>query len=314
MIDAQRPKGSATRILHFSDIHIDVPWTRLAAPNWHLKRWVGAANLMVRRARHFQSGRQRLSALNEWMRQHDVDAVLCSGDYTTLGTALEMQEAWSAVQPLTHSPLGYVTVPGNHDLYLHDSVEAKHFEHYFGPFLGSDLPEHQVDTHWPLVRWVGEHVVVIAVNSARPNPEPWRSSGRIPSEQLRALRQLLSLPSIQQRFVFVMTHYAPFRKDATPDTTLHGLENASEFLEVCRAIRAGAIVHGHIHWAYHVRPCDLSIPIFCAGSATHHGREACWVYDVNPREPDQSVARLLQWNGSHWYQADHEVPFQLNNP
>lgn len=35
----------------------------------------------------------------------------------------------------------------------------------------------QVDGPWPLLRLIGENLAVVGVNSARPNPLPWRSSG-----------------------------------------------------------------------------------------------------------------------------------------
>ena len=54
----------------------------------------------------------------------------------------------------------------------------------------------QVDGVWPLVRLIGDSVAVVCVNSARPNPQPWRSSGRIPDTQIKALRDVLRDPRL----------------------------------------------------------------------------------------------------------------------
>jgi len=123
-------------------------------------------------------------------------------------------------------------------------------------------------------------VAVIAVNSARANPQLWRSSGRIPEPQLAALADLLADERIAGRFVFVITHYAPRRADGSPDEWTHGLENGEQFLAACARLERGVILHGHIH-----RPFSLALPgvaprIFGAGSSTCAHRESLWLYDV----------------------------------
>ena len=97
-------------------------------------------------------------------------------------------------------------MPGNHDLYVGDVIREGRFEASFGETLKTELPEYSVAGGvWPWVRWLGDAVAVVGVNSARPNPPPWRSSGEIASAQLEALGALLRDPRLQRRFVFVMT-------------------------------------------------------------------------------------------------------------
>jgi 3',5'-cyclic AMP phosphodiesterase CpdA len=161
-----------------------------------------------------------------------------------------------------------------------------------------------VDGPWPLVRLIGDDdggVAVIALNSARPNPvPPWRSSGRIPDEQLEALGEILRRPEIGSRFVFVVTHYAPRLWDGRPDTPNHRLVNAEEFLETCAGLERGAILCGHVHRTFRVQIPGIGPEIFCAGSATMHELEGFWMFDL---ERGGLSARRGRWTG-HGYEVD----------
>jgi 3',5'-cyclic AMP phosphodiesterase CpdA len=272
------------RILHLSDVHVSVP---LVAMPWRAmlnKRLLGAANLVLRRAKHYAHAREKLASLAQFAEQQRIDLVICTGDYTALGTEPELIAARQAIAGLTDRRYGYVTVPGNHDVYMPDTLRDHRFERHFGSFLNSDLPEACVDGPWPLVRLVGDDVAVIAVNSARPNPQPWRSSGAIPASQLQALEQLCADPRLAKRFVFVMTHYAPRRADGSADRHSHGLENADAFLAACSGLRRGAILHGHLHGRFSLTLPTLAIPIFGAGSTTGDGHGGLWVFDVNAEQ------------------------------
>jgi 3',5'-cyclic AMP phosphodiesterase CpdA len=285
------------RILHLSDVHVTVPLSELPWGEMLNKRLLGAANLVLRRGHHFAEAREKLEALALLAAEQQVDLVICTGDYTALGTEPELAAARKAILPLTGRAYGYVTVPGNHDLYMPDTVRERRFERHFGDLLRSDLPEACVDGPWPLVRLVGEHVAVVAVNSARPNPQPWRSNGIIPERQLRALSELCGDARIADRFVFVITHYAPRRADGSHDKPAHGLINADAFLSACSSLRRGAILHGHIHGRFQLAVPELALRIFGAGSTTCAGREGLWLFDVNG---DHASAQPGGWNGERY--------------
>lgn len=266
------------RVLHLSDVHVDVPFAAMPASGWASpKRWLGGANLAFRRKRRFRDARKKLCELDEFRREMNVDLVICTGDYTALGTEPELVAARDAIGPLTRAPLGFVTVPGNHDVYVGDSVGR--FERIFGDVLATDRPERRVDEVWPLVRIIDDSLAVVAVNSARPNPQPWRSSGRIPDRQLDALREIL--PELGGRFVFVITHYAPRLEDGRPDRFSHGLNNGEALLEACAEMR-GAILHGHVHRRYRVDVPGVEPTLFGAGSTTEAGNEGFWLFDIGP--------------------------------
>jgi 3',5'-cyclic AMP phosphodiesterase CpdA len=290
------------RVLHLSDVHVTVPFMALPWRQMLNKRFVGAGNLLLRRAREFREARAKLASLTRFADEHAVDLVICTGDYTALGTEPELVAARQAIAPLTHRPRGYVTVPGNHDIYLDDVLRDGRFERHFGDLLKSDLPEHCVDGVWPIVRLVGEHMAVIAVNSARPNPVVWHSNGAIPQLQIAALERLCADPRLAERFVFVITHYAPRRPDATADHPRHGLDNADALLHACRGLTRGALLHGHIHRRFQLQLPELALRIFGAGSTTCQGREGLWLFDVD----DARAARAVpgRWQDDHYVLED----------
>ena len=294
------------RILHFSDPHITVSLRSIPIRKWFGKRLIGGINLLAGRRHLFANAAQKLAALDSFKNEHQVDLVVCTGDYTALGLSQEYVKALHAVKPLMDAPLGYVNVPGNHDLYAHDTLHDALLSKFFSNTLQSDLPEFQVDGYWPLVRLVGDKLAVIAVNSARPNPQPWRSSGRIPDKQLTALAALLSDKRVAGRLIFIITHYAPLLADTKPDSKLHGLDNGGEFLSICASSsQTTAILCGHVHQCYHVSDPATNQDVFCAGSVTMQGKEGFWLFDV---QNNFLQARMGQWNGFDYVVNDNDHP------
>jgi 3',5'-cyclic AMP phosphodiesterase CpdA len=269
------------RILHFSDIHVDVSLRRIPLRDWLGKRVLGGANHVLRRGRDFRRAREKLAALGRFAEEHRVEVAICTGDYTILGTDVELEAAREAVDPVTRLPLVYITVPGNHDVYLPDSVRERRFEKYFGEFFRNDLPEHASPDGWPQVRLIGERVAVVTVRSARPNPQPWLSSGMVGPGELDALARVLRDPRVAERFVIVATHYALRRPDGSPDGFLHRLENADALQSVIAEVPRGCLLHGHIHRRFWLRLPGVRPAILGAGSATHEGHEGFWMLEID---------------------------------
>ncbi|MBC7171849.1 MAG: metallophosphoesterase, partial [Polyangiaceae bacterium] len=164
-----------TRILHFSDVHVERGFSGVPISAFLNKRAIGFANLRLRRGPHFMEAIVKMNALALFMEEERVDVCVCTGDHTALGTHPELRLAREVIDPLTKAPLGMVTVPGNHDVYLPDATDGR-FEKHFGDLLGTDLPELASDGVWPQVRLISDDLAIIAINTARPNPEVMRSS------------------------------------------------------------------------------------------------------------------------------------------
>ena len=155
-----------------SDPHIPTPLHKVPLLKWLGKRSIGGTNLILGRNRLFKDAAIKLKALNSFKSEENIELVVCTGDYTTLGLNHEYIRAAKVIQPLMDSPFGYVHVPGNHDYYANDVLRDDRFQSHFGETLQSNLPEYQVEGPWPLVRLIGENLCIIAVNSSRPNPIP----------------------------------------------------------------------------------------------------------------------------------------------
>ena len=271
------------RILHFSDVHLSAPWREAPLRDWMGKRLIGGLNLAAGRGAHFADAAVKVEALAAFTQAEAIDAAIFSGDFTAFGTLPELAVARAAFVPFIELPLGLTIVPGNHDLYVPDTVRESRFEAHFGDLLTGDWSPEGSDGPWPLVRDLGDHAAVVAVNSARPNPQPWRSSGEIPCAQLEALARTLVDPRLAGRYLFLVTHYAPRLADGTPDRPSHGLVNAEVFLEVVANVPRGTILCGHVHLGYRVHAEGVAPPIHCAGSATYAGRESFWLFEIGPR-------------------------------
>lgn len=299
------------RALHFSDLHVDLPPRQFPLGAMLNKRFVGGANLLLRRRRRFVDSPAKLAQLAAFARAQGVNALLCTGDYTVLGTPPEYRVAREAVGDLVALGLPYATVPGNHDLYLQDAVADGRFERFFGDLLPNDMPAYQAATGWPRVCLLGDGAAAICINSARPNPQVWRSSGRIADAELEALGQLLQDPQLQGRFLFLLTHYAPRREDGSPDTWSHGLENADALLALCRG-RVHALLHGHIHRRFSL--VADGVPVFGAGSVTDRGREGLWLFELGGAEgsaPGRAIPG--RWNGAT-YELEFDAAVPLVHP
>lgn len=269
------------RLLHFSDVHLSVPFRDMPRGDFVAKRMLGAFNLTVRRQHRFHDSAKKVAALGSLAERENVDAMLCTGDYTGLGSAAELAVARRAIEPLTTRRLGFATVPGNHDVYVESATLERRFETAFAGLLDSDTPDLTVDGPWPLVRLLGDEAAIVCVNSARPNPQLWRSSGQIPTTQLAALRRALDDRRLHDRFVLVATHYGPFRANGEPDSPWHGLVNAGALLAAIGPRPHTVLVHGHLHDRFALPRTAAHPPIFCAGSATDTHHESLWLYEID---------------------------------
>jgi 3',5'-cyclic AMP phosphodiesterase CpdA len=287
------------RILHFSDIHIDIQIRHMHWKKWFSKRAIGAINLLRGRSKYFDDAEIKMEAMVRFKEEQQIDYVVNTGDYTALGLEKELAIARELMDPMMVPPQHYITVPGNHDIYVHEGNSHYRFSEQFCSVLQNDLPEYCRGGHWPMVRLVGEHAAFIALNSARPNLQPWKSDGTIPDEQLESFSELLADPRLEGRFLFVVTHYAPRLANGHNDSKLHGLNNVEAFLQACKPIQSGAILCGHIHKTYRVHAKGVKSEIFCAGSATMEGHEGAWLYELD--EEGRLEATKIGWRDEGYY-------------
>ena len=171
------------RVLHFSDIHVGVSFRRMPLRSWPGKRMIGGLNLALFRRKEFRRADEKVEALLEFRAREGIELVLCAGDLTALGTRPEYRHARDLLAPMFEAPAGFLSVPGNHDLYMPEVRRRRRFREFFGDTMPTDRPDLVSDPPWPRVRLIDDDIAVISINSARPNPQPWRSSGYVPDDQ-----------------------------------------------------------------------------------------------------------------------------------
>lgn len=262
-------------IVHFSDVHLPFPPGAFRTGRiLHPKRLAALLNFVFRRSRKYIHGEQKLTAFATFLQENPVDYLLYTGDTVNLGLEAEFLAAAPKLRTvLLQAKGGALTTPGNHDLYLKDSLPP--FATYMDKLDAGDTPV-QTAGGFPRVKWMGDEAVAISLNSAKPNPLIWKSSGRFPQEELDALKALLERRDIAGRkYIFVMTHFAVGDADG-----LHGLENAADFLDIVKDKPNITILHGHNHHTYSQRLPGVQPPVYCSGSLTKENDEGFLHYEL----------------------------------
>ena len=116
-----------TRIAHFSDTH--VLSVRGATPaRFFNKRWTGAVNLALNRARHYRV--DIFERLLDAVVATKPDHVICTGDLVNLALESEFERVLNLLRS-RFSPGELTLVPGNHDYYVREAITAGFFENKF---------------------------------------------------------------------------------------------------------------------------------------------------------------------------------------
>ena len=98
---------------------------------------------------------------------------------------------------------------------------------------------------------------------------------------------------------------------------MHGLRNADDYLEACSAIQRGALLCGHVHYAYRTPlekadganadpPYALNADLFCAGSLTKQGHEGFWLFDVSAKTFTAQQGEFDPVSGQYRLQASSD--------
>jgi 3',5'-cyclic AMP phosphodiesterase CpdA len=234
------------KIAHFSDLHL---YAAHDVPAWRFlnKRLTGWANLRLKRGNVHHAAHVR--AIARAVAAAAVDHVVVTGDLTNLALEPEFELAREVFAvDLGLDPARVTVVPGNHDVYTRGAVASRRFEHYFGPWLQSDLPELAVDTHgarFPVVK-LRDRAAIVALSSAVPRP-PFVAAGELGRAQLDALARVLAHPEVARRFVVIAMHHPAVNTWSRGKTYLEGLRDAPALLDELRHLPRGMLLHGHLH-------------------------------------------------------------------
>jgi Icc protein len=209
---------------------------------------------------------------------HDVDAVVITGDCTDDGQGWELVETafahWRARGRL-------FAVPGNHDLYLfpiassarpRPTRESKRADwRAFAARAGLEL---EACGAWKRVIEDADAVVVGLDSCARRQRAFFRQNGAIGTEQLAWLRALAETPawkSARHRIVLFHHHVLPLPHGVgrrAPTEIGMRLDDGREFAETLADIGATLVMHGHRHISERRHPAGHDFELLAAPSLT----------------------------------------------
>jgi len=230
------------KLAHFSDLHLlshsGAGWLKLAN-----KRWIGAANLLTNRSRHYHVAAfdQMIDDLNA----QGIDQVICTGDVTNLALEQEFAFARAKFDRLACGPEHVTVIPGNHDAYVAEGIGL--FATIFDPYHRGDpdfaAPGPDEDPRWPFVRIRGD-LALICVTTSRATP--WFTAfGNVGERQLARLRAVLADERLQHKLRVVAIHHPPAGKAA--QNRRRGLRDHAAFAQVIGEVGCELILHGHEH-------------------------------------------------------------------
>jgi 3',5'-cyclic AMP phosphodiesterase CpdA len=248
------------RLAHYSDIHYTLPPLGFL-PRLFNKRMAGTFNHYVGgRGLRFKNGPLRIRRLLDDVDAQQVDHAVCTGDLTAVSLWEEFEGCAALFGKRLEDPSRLTVLPGNHDRYVEQAVRERYFERFFGRVSADD-------GGYPHLKEILPGVMLVSLDVARPTPVT-HSSGLCGEKQMRRAEELLSDPSMKDRFVIVAMHYGLLRAHGGRDRPTHGIRDDEALLAMLDAphVNLDLVVHGHMHGAFSVR--SKGHLIHCAGSAT----------------------------------------------
>jgi 3',5'-cyclic AMP phosphodiesterase CpdA len=266
------------RIVHVSDVHHQLDWGRRS---WSSSGWrgiPGRLELAMGRLARFAEGFGLWQRILEDIERLEADHVILTGDLTAMGDAAEFEAMHASMRHLTVA--GKLTViPGNHDRYT-DAPGERHFERVFASEVASVMPEHADATGYPFVRFVGEGVALIGLDSTRVPGWGHYVVGRLGARQLAALQRILDDPRLGGRTVHVLSHHGPLSPKGQREWKESALIDGPALLSVLEG-REVMLHHGHSHVRHWHRAEEERPHLFGGGSSTEPGQEGYWMLDVD---------------------------------
>jgi len=274
------------RFVHLTDPHLSslAGWKPAAGAG---KRWLGY--LSWRRKRRWQLRREMLDRLTEAAQAEGPALLAITGDLAHIGLPREIREGREWLERLG-PPDRVVLVPGNHDVYAHDSWSA--IAPLWADYLQLGNPDVSGDGRaaYPVVRETGG-VALVCASSSLPTA-PLLATGRLGAAQLGRLEA--TLRDLRARAVFpcLLIHHPPvpglthWRKRLGDDAELERL--------LCRE-QVPLALHGHLH--IDLRAVSGATRVFgtAAASSVVEGAPASYrVFDVEPENGGWRVTMELK--------------------
>jgi 3',5'-cyclic AMP phosphodiesterase CpdA len=252
------------RLAHVTDPHFR-SFAGLRPGQLLNKRALGMLNLVVNRRRKHRM--QLLEDLRAHLGGLAVDHLALTGDLGNVSLESEWLEARRWIEALGRPAADVTVIPGNHDAYIPEVVEAGTFERVFAPYMDGELrPGRGV---YPFAR-LRDGVALVGVTSCVATGD-FGAWGEIGADQLAHLEALLAAPELAGRTRVLLIHHPPVLH-RPPES--RNLRDRAALLEVLARAGAELVLHGHDHRDERATvpgPGGRAIPVVGAGSASYGG-------------------------------------------
>lgn len=246
-------------VAHLSDLHIP-PLPALGLTDLTSKRLLGLFSWHHKWKREHRL--EILDRLRECLRDVEPDHICITGDltFTTHRAEVDQAREWlETLGPPDHLSL----VPGNHDAYVAGSLD--YARQQWAPWMRDDDSGQQT---FPYLHRRGP-VDVIGLSSAIAVRTP-RSIGRVDSDQLARLEELITARGDDRRPRVLLLHHPP-HDGAT--RAAKELKDRGLLQQLVERLGVDMILHGHLH-----KPVQATlsgprspIPVFGTASASARG-------------------------------------------
>lgn len=260
------------RLIHLTDPHLS-SLEGLSFFRLHGKRRSGYLSWYQKR--RYVHRRTVLERLTREIMAHQPQQILLTGDLVHIGLEREMEEAAEWLGSLG-PPEKIMFVPGNHDNYAADSLEAMYRQ------WGAYLPrEHQPDSDYtsgfPIVR-KSAGVKLIGVNTSCVTPI-FSATGKLGEAQRLRLAATLEPEPEAPEFRCLLIHHPPF-----PSLTKRrkALRDAAGLRKLVSEKPPHLVLYGHIHCN---RETMLDgVRCYCTASASSTENASYRIFDIENNE------------------------------
>jgi 3',5'-cyclic AMP phosphodiesterase CpdA len=207
------------------------------------------------------------------VKQQSPDHIAVTGDLVNIALPEEYLLAKLWLERLG-TPANVTLVAGNHDAYVRRMAgePARQWAEYM-------QGDNQQEVAFPFVRRRGP-VAIIGLSTAV--PAPWfRATGRLGSDQIARLREVLAQLGADGLFRIVALHHPP---QSEPDRRSERLLDGNALLEAIAESGAELIIHGH-----------------------EHIHSMSWFAAAGRRVPAVGVPSASATTGGHWEPAGYNL-------
>jgi 3',5'-cyclic AMP phosphodiesterase CpdA len=215
-----------------------------------------------------------LDTLVEAVKAENADQYLLTGDLIQIGLQSEIEQATQWLSTLG-SAEQLMLVPGNHDVYARDSVDAVN-QAWSEYFYHADQSGSEAAGQFPVLRKLGK-LSLIGLSTACVT-RVFMASGKLGKEQLAKLSELLGQAAAQGQAVCLLIHHPPL-----PGMTRwrKALTDADALQAVLEKHPPLLILYGHLHRNREQQWGDSRI--YCTAAASSISDASYRVIDIEDK-------------------------------